>query len=70
MVAEVEVVHAVADVYDVLFHHFLAYYQLSEVYHVLKLLNDVLKSHHLQVFVELHVLDDKCKTDWFACTQH
>lgn len=70
MVAEVEVVHAVADVHDVLLHHFLADYQLSEVDHALELLNDVLETHHLQVFVELYVLDDKRKADGLAGAEH
>lgn len=70
MVAEVEVVHAIADIHDVLLHHFLADYQLSEVDHALELLNDVLETHHLQVLVELYVLDDERKADGFAGAQH
>lgn len=70
VVAEVEVVHAVADVHDVLLHHLLADYQLAEVDHPLELLNHVLEAHHLQVLVELYVLDDERKADGFAGAEH
>lgn len=70
VVAEVEVVHAVADVHDILLHHLLSNYQLPEVNHALELLNHVLKSHHLQVLVKLYVLNDERETNGFAGAEH
>ena len=70
MVAEVEVVHAVADVHDALLHHPLPDYQLPEVDHALQLLDHLLETHHLQVLVELNVLDDERKAHGLARAQH
>jgi hypothetical protein len=70
MIAEIEVVHGVADLHDVLLHHLLAYDQLSEVDDVLKLLDDGLEAHHFQVLVELYVFDDECEPDGLVGADH
>jgi len=64
------VVDTIAHLLDRLLYYLLPYYQLSEVYDVLKLLNHILETHHLQVFIQLDILDDQGKSHGFARSQH
>jgi hypothetical protein len=69
-VGEVEFMDVVTHLLHRLLYYLLAYDQLPEIYHVLQLLDHLLKPHHLQILIKLHILDHQSKTNRLTRPQH
>jgi hypothetical protein len=70
VIAEFGLVHFVPDLWEVFLHDFLADNELSEIDDLFDFVDDLLVSHLLQEFVELHVFEDQGKANCLACLGH
>jgi hypothetical protein len=70
MVAQIQLVHGIADLHYIFLHHLLANYQFSEVDDVLKFLDDSLKPHHFQILIKFNVFNDECKANGLIGADH
>ena len=70
MVAQIDIVDVVANLHDNLLNDLLPNHQFPEVNQMLQLLDNLFKTHQLEILIELDILNHKGETDCLARAQH